>query len=120
MDTLATDLIEEAMVELASAPGEALPPPIRAGTFPNNELPSAQFPSEWDAEKIRPKSRHCEFMVSLDPQGEPRHQCPNDPVMLMELDIGVSPTYRWACEVHANERVLPLKIMIVRRFRGKA
>jgi hypothetical protein len=119
MDTLTTDTLEEAMVELASAPGEMIPS-ILSGPSPANESPSAQFPAEWDALKIRPISRHCEFMVSMDPHGEPRHQCPNAPVVLMELDIGVSPTYRWACETHANERMVPLKVMIIRKFRGRA
>jgi hypothetical protein len=127
MDTLTTDALEEALVELASMAGDTLPrdmpmdlPTTHSGSAPSKEAPSAQFPAEWDAAKIRPMPRHCEFMNSMDPAGAPRHQCPNAPVILMELDIGVSPTYRWACEVHANERIVPLKVMIVRRFKGKA
>lgn len=113
-----TDYAEEAIVELASDPGDTMPT-CMAGEDPVSDYPQDPAALEAAAAIVRPMPKRCEFMVAMDPKGEPRHQCPNPPVLLMELDLGFSPTYRWACDHHANERLVPLKVMIVRRFKGK-
>lgn len=113
MDTIIYDTTENALVEFASDPGEPLPHDLTEGASVTS---SADTP---DPEQVRARPHTCEFMVGMDPKGDPRHQCPNPPSILMELDIGVSPTYRWACHYHANERLVPLKVMIVRRFKGQ-